>query len=113
MVILVDPDMLLMRPFVNDFSEFPVDLWTSHNRKKAKEHPLLTKVSQGKPMAQDYNFGDAWYEAAKTNLTHVVGPDSPIHSISKEDATVLYSGGPPYIFTAKDMRTSSVLSLNT
>ena len=64
-------------------------------------------------MAQDYNFGDAWYEAAKANLTHVVGPNSPIHSISKEDATVLYSGGPPYIFTAKDMRTSSVLSLNS
>jgi peptidyl serine alpha-galactosyltransferase len=111
-VILVDPDMLLMRPFVNDFSEFPLDLWTSHNRKKAQKEPLLTKVLPGKPMAQDYNYGEAFLEAAESNLTHVVGKDSPIHNLTRQDAKVLYSGGPPYVFTAKDMRTSTFILLS-
>ena len=100
-VILVDPDMLLLEPFVNDFSTEPMDLWTTHFRKN--NETLIHRVTHGQPIAQDYAFGDSWFTAAASNLSHVVGPDSPVHSISKFDRKTFYPAGPPYILTFRDM----------
>jgi hypothetical protein len=100
-VILLDPDMLLLRPFVNDFSSVPDELWTKSVRSQSGER--ITKVSQGHIIAQQYGFGSAWLEAASKNLTHVVGRHSPVHSISMEEATNLHPGGPPYVLTGRDM----------
>jgi len=99
-VILVDPDMLMQRPFINDFSKFPDTLWTNWHRKHTS--PLATKVSPGQPIAQDYSFGSQWLTSVKHNLTYVVGPDSPVHQVTNEEAVNLYSAGPPYWFTARD-----------
>ena len=100
-VILVDPDMLLQRPFLNDFSQFPDDLWTRHVQNNP--HERITKVSHGHPIAQDYNFGEVWLESAESNLTHVVGPESPVHKVTKQEANIFYPAGPPYILTIRDM----------
>jgi hypothetical protein len=104
--VLVDPDMLIQRPFVNHFPQYMPNLWIGHVR--SGKGPILDKVSHGKPMAQDYSFGPAWLESCTSNLTHVVGPDSPVHSVSTVEARVLYSAGPPYIATARDMYQISV-----
>lgn len=90
----------VQRPFINDFSSFPDTLWTNWHRKNTK--PLATKVEVGKPIAQDYSFGAQWLTSVKHNLTYIVGPDSPVHQVTTEEAVNLYSAGPPYWFTAKD-----------
>jgi hypothetical protein len=100
-IILMDPDMLLLKPFVNDFSSVPDELWTKSVRSQSGER--ITKVSQGHIIAQQHGFGSAWLEAASKNLTHVVGRDSPVHSISMEEANNLHPGGPPYVLTGRDM----------
>jgi hypothetical protein len=93
--------MLLLRPFVNDFSSYPEDLWTSSVRSQSGER--ITKVSQGHIIAQQYGFGNAWLRSASKNLTHVVGPDSPVHNISMDEANRFHAGGPPYVLTGRDM----------
>jgi hypothetical protein len=98
-VVLVDPDMLMQRPFVNHFPTYMDDLWIAPIR----NGEIYDKVSHGKPMAQDYSFGSAWLMSSASNLTHVVGPDSPVHGVSDWDARAYYSAGPPYIATARDM----------
>ena len=101
-IVLVDPDMLMQRPFVNDFSHFPNNIWKKYFENRPDT--LYHKVTHGHPMAQDYSFGTAWLRAAKENLTHVVGPDSPVHGISsRQDASNFFAAGPPYILTARDM----------
>jgi hypothetical protein len=75
-------------------------MWNKYYR----DHPelLLKKVTQGNPAGQDYSFGSAWLAAATTNLTHVVGPDSPVHRVTHEEAESVYAAGPPYWMTARD-----------
>jgi hypothetical protein len=101
-VVLVDPDMLFQRPFINDFSEFPIDhLWSRHVQKNPES--IHYKVTHGHPIAQDYSFGNSWLNAGAKNLSHVVGPDSPVHKVTMEEAQTLYPAGPPYVMTARDM----------
>jgi hypothetical protein len=90
----------VQRPFINDLSKFPDTLWTKYYN----QHPegLLRRVEHGHPVAQDYSFGTQWITSVQHNLTYVVGPDSPVHQVSMEDAKNLYSAGPPYWFTARD-----------
>lgn len=93
--------MLLQRPFVNDFSESPNNVWSTFFRKDP--HERITKVAHGKPIAQTYGFGSRWLTLASKNLSHVVGPDSPVHNITQKDAGLFYPAGPPYLLTARDM----------
>jgi hypothetical protein len=94
--------MILLRPFVNDFSSFPDDLWTKSVRSQSAGE-RITKVTQGHIIAQQYGFGASWLTAASKNLTHVVGPDSPVHNISRDEAGKFHAGGPPYVLTGRDM----------
>jgi hypothetical protein len=100
-VVLVDPDMLLQRSFVNDFSEYPTNIWTQYFQNH--EDLIYHKVTHGHPMAQDYSFGEDWLEAAGENLTHVVGKNSPVHNVTMQQARTLYPAGPPFVLTARDM----------
>jgi len=100
-IVLVDPDMLMQRPFLNDFSKFPKTTWHKSIRNR---DDLYFKVSHGKPIAQTYSFNDAWLLAArKGNMEDIVGPGSPALNVSNYDATVTFSAGPPYMLTARDM----------
>ncbi len=35
-------------------------------------------------------------------MTYVVGPDSPVHQVTEDEAVHLYSAGPPYWMTLRD-----------
>jgi hypothetical protein len=100
-IIIVDPDMLLQRPLVNNFTGYPLDFWGDRTQKFPDL--IRSRVEHGHPIAQDYSFGAAWLTNLGGNLTYVVGPDSPVHNVSESDANALYSAGPPYMLTARDM----------
>ena len=103
-VILVDPDMLMQRRFVNDFSDYPLSLWRRQAHYQLHPDQLWSQVSHGHPIAQDYSFRDSWLKSGRisSHLTHIVGPNSPVHNISEDDS-LHYSAGPPYMLTARDM----------
>jgi hypothetical protein len=50
-VIILDPDMMLLKPITADFSNY-VGLWTNDLTQ--------TTVQHGQPIAQRYEFGSAW-----------------------------------------------------
>lgn len=100
-IVLVDPDMLMQKPFVNDFSKMPLEQWNKYYREKGSDE-LIGKVTQGHPAAQDYSFGDMWLRHVKDNLDEIVGPDSPVHDVTNEEARLVFSAGPPYWMTARD-----------
>ena len=100
-IVLVDPDMLMQRPFLNDFSGVPNSFWHKHIRKNSDD--LYYKVEHGKPIAQTYSFNDAWVRAVDGHMKDVVGEGSPANTVSTQDAKVTFSAGPPYLLTARDM----------
>ena len=93
-IILMDPDQIVLRPFTNDFTNSS-EVWRSP--KKAK-----LKVEHGSPFAQQYGYGLQWLH--QVNATYVFEGSSPVSELSRKDAFDYYSAmGPPYIATAKDM----------
>ena len=95
-IILVDPDMILMRPITYDFSN---DTETIVGKRASVDRKF--KVSLGQPFAQTYGFGAHWME--KLNLEKIGGPDSPAIVLPKAVASVKYPVGPPYIAVMNDM----------
>lgn len=89
---LLDPDMIMMRPFVNDFSH--TEKWLPR-----KSYPRIDRIKHGQPMASVYLYGDQWF--TKTNITAIVGK-SPITSYSSAQIKENYHAGPPYVATFKD-----------
>ena len=94
----------MQRRFVNDFSDYPLSLWRRQAHYQLHPDQLWSQVSHGHPIAQDYSFRDSWLKSGRisSHLTHIVGPNSPVHNISEEDS-LHYSAGPPYMLTARDM----------
>jgi hypothetical protein len=90
----------VQRPFLNDFSRFPDTTWNAYYQNHPELH--MQKVTQGHPAAQDYSFGNAWLRAVSANLTYVVGPNSPVHHVTDDEAKYLYAAGPPYWMTTRD-----------
>lgn len=110
-IIIVDPDMMLIRPITDDLStKNYLGGWVNnantqmHDVKGDKlvdyEHDVVT---HGRPHAQEYGYGENWIEAVQEHLEEIVGPDSPVHKITMKDAHDYYPAGPPYLATAKDM----------
>ena len=94
-VILIDPDMILLRPITGDFSndsETKVGRRASVNRK--------FKVEHGSPFAQTYGLGAQW---RKFNLDEIAGADSPAKKVTQQEGGTYYPVGPPYIATVRDM----------
>eukprot|EP00547_Thalassionema_nitzschioides_P008075 CAMPEP_0194224584 /NCGR_PEP_ID=MMETSP0156-20130528/37842_1 /TAXON_ID=33649 /ORGANISM="Thalassionema nitzschioides, Strain L26-B" /LENGTH=424 /DNA_ID=CAMNT_0038956227 /DNA_START=27 /DNA_END=1298 /DNA_ORIENTATION=+ len=93
-IIIVDPDMMLLRPITHDFRSMHVS-W---------EGELThTAVTHGHPIAQAYAYGAGWLTSLNGNHSFVVGKDSPVNKLSVEDARKYYPAGPPYLATGKDM----------
>ena len=96
-VILLDPDQAIMRPFKdNDFSNTEwIHLKDPNN--------VRTQIMHGAPMGQRYGFYLQWKE--KVRMSYVAPEDqpSPVDSLSNQDANSGYVVGPPYIATARDM----------
>jgi peptidyl serine alpha-galactosyltransferase len=93
-IIIVDPDMMLLRPITHDFTNYKTT-WAGQFRGNV--------VTHGLPIAQKYAYGSAWLTSLKGNVSYVVGPDSPIHNMTLNDASLYYPAGPPYLATGKDM----------
>ena len=110
-VIILDPDMMLLRPITEDFtSKNYVAGWTdsANTRKHSSEgHDLVDYqhdiVAHGRPHAQRYGYGNAWLTAIEGHMEEIVGPDSPALKVGIDDARDYYPAGPPYVATGKDM----------
>lgn len=94
-VILMDPDQIMLRPFTNDFTN-SAETW----RLKAG---YKLKVEHGSPFAQQYGYGLQWKR--KVDLKHVFqNQNTSIATMTDREASDYYMAmGPPYIATAKDM----------
>eukprot|EP00934_Nitzschia_sp_Nitz4_P005966 Nitzschia sp. Nitz4//scaffold319_size20443//9812//11413//NITZ4_008671-RA/size20443-processed-gene-0.13-mRNA-1//-1//CDS//3329547580//5956//frame0 len=92
-VFLMDPDMILQRPMVHDFTNEPVLF--------AEPNPTHRIVSHGHPIAQqDGYLNNMWMSLNVSYITqgqgtldHVTGKDGPTH----------WNTGPPYLATVRDM----------
>merc|ERR1719343_1597683 len=80
----------------------PLNQWNKYFRKMGHADELIGKVTQGHPAAQDYSFGDKWIKPVREHLTDIVGPDSPVHDVTDDEAHYVYAAGPPYWMTARD-----------
>ena len=90
-IILLDPDMILVRPLTRHFNT--TDKWKDSNI-----HSFT--VDHGKPAAQQYLLGVDWLT---WNLANIAGTDSPALKVTTAEAYAHYLVGPPYLATAKDM----------
>ena len=98
-IMILDPDMLLLRPLTYDFRSADGLQW---NRGPPPRAGL--KVVHGSPWAAYFAFSDGpWrldLEYVFANHHHT---NSPALNVSKFGAINKYQGGPPYIATGKDM----------
>eukprot|EP00980_Cylindrotheca_fusiformis_P020975 scaffold7987_cov200-Cylindrotheca_fusiformis.AAC.4 len=96
-VILLDPDQILLRPFTGDFTNSS-ETWRLKDHSKHK-----LKVEHGSPFSQQYGYGLQWL--TKVNHSYVFeGKPTPLTTISNTEAADYYNAmGPPYVATAKDM----------
>jgi len=96
-VILIDPDMAILRPLTGDFSNERETVIG----KGRKAHQLATKVGPGKPFAQVYGYGYQW--SSNIDLVKLAGPDSPAVKVKREAGFMHYPAGPPYLAVVSDM----------
>jgi peptidyl serine alpha-galactosyltransferase len=100
-VILCDPDQIIMRPFTNNQLHNTSEIWI-----KRTTHPIIGYVDHGKPMGQMYGFYDQW--ATKTNITRYVPKEelpSFVQTMSEAEKRENYAVGPPYLASAFDFYT--------
>jgi hypothetical protein len=104
-VILIDPDMAILRPITADFSNLQENLLSEKRRTRLQELGMTDmKVGVGRPFAQGYGFGAQWGPAAKSiNVASIAGADSPAVKVDIADGRLLYPAGPPYLVAVKDM----------
>ena len=95
-VILLDPDQMITRPFRNN--DFSNTRWIHLKEGVAPR----TRIEHGKPMGQFYGFSLQWKH--KIDMSKVVPNEkSPVDELSQDEAKAGYIVGPPYIATARDM----------
>jgi len=93
-IILIDPDMLLLRPFSADFSAKQETIF------RVEDEKWVTRVQHGKPFSAKYGFRTEWMAL---NLTEIAGNTSPALEVTKKDGEDHYMVGPPYLATGRDM----------
>jgi hypothetical protein len=95
-IILLDPDQILIRAFTNDFTH------SSEKWRLKKGYKLL--VEHGSPFAAQYGYGLQWKR--KVTMENVFQGPTPVDEMKDKEAMDYYYGmGPPYIATGKDMYT--------
>ncbi|KAL7548065.1 hypothetical protein ACHAWF_011350 [Thalassiosira exigua] len=98
-VILTDPDFVLLRPLTDDFSNERETLVGPRRKKVFADQPSHV-ARPGRPYAQAYGLGAGW---RKFDLDYVAGPSSPAKDVDQKAAGIYYPAGPPYVATAGDM----------
>lgn len=94
-VILIDPDMSMLRPITKDFTS-DEDVVIAEKR---KDHIVARTVAHGKPFAQTYGFGAQFL---KLDMEEIGGPNSPLLKATDEEGKLYFPAGPPYIATVTD-----------
>ena len=98
-IILADPDFILLRPLTDDFSNEQETIISNRRQSifQAKETHVVTR---GNPYAQTYGLGAQW---RKFDIDAIAGANSPAKSIDQKDGGMFFPAGPPYIVVASDM----------
>ena len=108
-VAFLDPGQVIVKPITGRFSS-PEDVfrgappkgdgtgWNVDAARSLDENETSLAVRHGRPLLQEYSFGDAWLKYAP-----VVGPESPAGQVARAEALRRYTAGPPYLATALDM----------
>jgi len=94
---ILDPDMILLRPLTYDFTESNVII---HESDRGTD---MRFVEHGRPWASLYGFGDGPFRSVDVRKVFIDHPDSPALTTSKEEQRHNYPGGPPYMATGRDM----------
>lgn len=96
-IMILDPDMILLRPLTYDFTESNVMI-----RRSKLGPPKIRKVIHGQPWASLYGFSNGPF---RIDLKHVFADhaDSPALHVPGDDQVANYAGGPPYMATGRDM----------
>jgi hypothetical protein len=96
-IMVLDPDMILLRPLTYDFTDSNVMIHASE-----RGPPMVRKVMHGHPWASLYGFGDGPF---RVDMKHVFvnHTDSPALLVPRAEQNDNYAGGPPYMATGRDM----------
>ena len=108
-VVVLDPDQMLLRPFVANFTGDSTVVWHSPD-------PRIRQfvVEEGRPFAQFYGFGASWVDQVNRNVPKVLKAmanttvpqqtvNSHLYHWTKSEVINNYVAGPPYIAVASDM----------
>jgi hypothetical protein len=99
-VMLMDPDMVLLRPLVHDFTNEEV-LWVDSD--SVQQQPAIKVVRQGYPIAQqDGYLSNAWMQL---NFSYIVDKPEGSYITRPEwkQGPLHWNTGPPYLATVGDM----------
>ncbi|KAL7431266.1 hypothetical protein ACHAXM_003999 [Skeletonema potamos] len=94
-ILILDPDMLLLQPLTTDFSDSNVKFWKPFHKDVLERKK---KVAPGAMFGQTYGLGNKWKQ-----FESLAGPNSPARDVDERNAQLLYQVGPPYIGVASDM----------
>lgn len=98
-IAVLDPDMILLKPLLNNFTTLPLDAWNSPKPKSKSDF----QVRRGHPIAQQYTYMSHWKVGLGRNIESILGKESPVYNMSQYDANYHYPAGPPYILEAGDL----------
>lgn len=106
-VVLLDPDQILLRPFTGDFTNSS-EYWRlqhEYGPKRISERPHINlKVEHGSPFSQQFGYGLQWLKKVDPSYVFQDRLPSPVLNMTQKEAFDFYfSMGPPYVATAKDM----------
>lgn len=100
-VILIDPDMIILRPLSLQVAGYPTLLKLPSYTEQ--DYPPAF-VGKGHAAAQIYGLGAPWATASKNfNRTHVCGVGSPCLEVQRLEGEKFYSVGPPYLVEKSDL----------
>jgi hypothetical protein len=97
-IMILDPDMILLRPLTYDFTDSNVMI-----HKSQRGEPKVKKVMHGQPWASLYAFGDGPFRSVDANYVFSNLTDSHALEVSQDEKNHNYPGGPPYMATGRDM----------
>jgi hypothetical protein len=97
-IMVLDPDMILLRPLTYDFTDSNVMIHASE-----RGPPEVRKVTHGQPWASLYGFGDGPFRSVDMKHVFVNHTNSPALLVSNEEQINNFAGGPPYMATGRDM----------
>lgn len=101
-VIVLDPDMIILRKFKLDISNDPANLFLPGFDPFKEKVPSIGK---GQPVAQLYGLGAPWAMERNGNFnrTYICGAGSPCLKVSRKFGEDHFSVGPPYMLEKDDL----------